>query len=293
MTFNRNSLLHKRTLAWRLFKRHHTHFNDIFWSHKTAKAHVYSCTRDYSRDDATGHLFQFASGNRRVPDTLGKWADAYSAFDQWMQMASIMAIVGYLETYIAQVSTAALESCPSYIFGGGGYIDGAIFLKSNPKYDMYRYTEPLVRGDWQARASAYKALFGTCPYIEFISQLEQLRKLRNDTGHCFGRDIESMSFAPRWLVQRLPRITDNAIQGHMKIIEDVAMAIEVHLAPSVGQYEIIKVLHKWLPTVPSPRPGIKLLAKSFSCHINDLTGNAYGKGPAVELIKYYLNLQSS
>jgi len=287
MSFNRYRLFCKRTLAWRLFKRHHTHFNEIFWSHKTAKAHAYASTRPHDRADATDVLFRFAAGNRRVPDTLGKWADAYYAFDQWTQMASIIAIVGYLETYIAQVSTAAVESCPSFIFGGGPKVDGAIYLKKNPKYGLYDRVEPLVRGDWQARISAYRRLFGDCPIDAYVAPLEQLRKLRNDTGHCFGRDIGSMNFAPTWLVQRLPTISDADIQAHLKIIEDVAKAIEVHLAPIVGQYEVIKVLHCWLPGIGKPRPSVKTLAKAFSVHISTLTGNAYGKGPAIDLIKYY------
>lgn len=287
MSFNRYRLFNKRTLAWRLFKRHHTHFNDIFWAHKAAKAHAYASTRAYKREDSTDILFAFASGNPRVPNTLGSWADAYSAFDQWTQMASVIAIVGYLETYIAQVSTAALESCPSLIFGGGPKIDGAIYLKNNPKYDLYNYVEPLVRGDWQARISAYNRLFGTCPIEAFLTPLERLRKLRNDTGHSFGRDIGSMNFAPTWLVQNLPKIGDADFQGYLKTVESVASAIEGHLAPIVGQYELIKVFHRWLPTAGAPRPSEKTLAKAFSVHINALTGNPYGKGPAIHLIRYY------
>jgi hypothetical protein len=290
MPFSRYGLFHQHTLAWRLFKRHHTHFNDIFWSHKTAKVHAYSSTKSYAREDLTGSLFRLAVNNRRVPNTLGNWADAYSAFDQWTQMASIIAIAGYLETYIAQVSTAALESRPSLLFGGGPKVDGVVYLKTNDKYDLYKYTEPLVRGDWQARISAYARLFEHCPFEASIGSLEQLRKLRNDTGHSFGRDIESMSFAPTWLVQKLPSIKDEHIQKYLKTVDAVASVIESHLAPVVGQYEIIKVFHRWRLTPNAPLGDAKCLAKAFSLHINKLTGNPYGTIPAIELIKYYSSL---
>lgn len=290
MAFSRQGLFHHHTLAWRLFKRHHTHFNEIFWAHKTAKAHAYTSTASYAREDLTGALFKLAVNNRRVPETLGGWADAYSAFDQWTQMASIIAIVGYLETYIAQVSTAALESCPSLLFGGGPVVDGAVYLKTNPKYDLYNHTEPLVRGDWQARVSAYKRLFEHCPFDASIGSLERLRKLRNDTGHSFGRDIESMSFAPTWLVQKLPNIEDKDVQKYLSTIDAVASAVEAHLAPVVGQYEVIKVFHRWRLSPNAPRGDNKGLAKSFSAHINTLTGNSYGTAPAIGLIKYYDSL---
>ena len=290
MAFNRDGLFYQHTLAWRLFRRHHTHFNEIFWSHKTAKDHAYASTAPHKREDSTSAVFKLAVNNRRVPDTLGAWADAYSAFDEWTQMASIIAIVGYLETYIAQVSTAALESCPSLLFGGGPRVDGAIYLKTNPKYDLYGYVEPLVRGDWQARTSAFRRLFASCPFEAHVGSLEQLRKLRNDTGHSFGRDIESMSFAPTWLLQKLPRIKDRNVQKYLKTIEEVASAIESQLSPIVGQYEIIKVFHRWHLTPGTPRGDTKGLAKAFSVHISDLTGNSYGKDRGVGLIKYYNGL---
>lgn len=291
MIFKRYKLFYGRTLAWRLFKRHHTHFNDILWAHKMAMAHAYASTRPFSRTDRSDVLFEYATGNRRAAATLGEWADHYSDFDRWTQMASIVAISGYLETYIAQIGVAALESCPSLIFGGGPKLEGAILLKNNPKYDLYPYTEPLVRGDWQARISAYKRLFGMCPFEGAVGDLERLRNLRNDAGHSFGRDIESMKFAAKWLVQPIPRISEEDLQRHLGLVEVVATAIEEHLASSyVGQYEIIKLFHRWVTSVPPPRAGVKTRAKAFSVHVASLTSNPYGIGPGVDLIKYYDSL---
>jgi hypothetical protein len=291
MAFNRFSLFTGSTLAWRLFKRHHTHFNDMYWAHQTARVHTYSSTRSFTRADLAQALFPDAATNRRMASTLGEWADSYADFDRWTQMASIMALTGYLETYIAQTATSALESSPSLIFGGGPPVDGAAFLKKNPKYDLYSYVEPLIRGDWQARISAYSRYFGPCPFTAHLSELERLRKLRNDTGHSFGRDIESMRFAASSLVAPLPHIKIKDIQTYLGVVEAVAKSIEAHVAkPYIGQYEIIKVLHRWLPTAKTPGIAMKVLGTNFSRHVKNLTLARYGKQAAIDLIHYYNSL---
>jgi len=207
-------------------------------------------------------------------------------------MAAVVAIAGYLETFIAQIATAALESDPSHVFGGGPRIDGSVYLKHNPKYDLYSHVEPLVRGDWQSRSAAYTRLFGSCPYSNptTISDLERLRTLRNDAGHSFGRDINSMSFAPAWLVQKLPNIAEKHLTALLAVAEDVAWKIESQLATMVGQYEVVKVFHRWRPTSKNLSASPRVLAKEFSVHFNALTGTPYGKNPAIGLISYYESL---
>lgn len=290
MSFDRMKPVYEKSLAWRLFKRYHTHFNDIFWAHKLASEHVYSRTRPFMRSDPSSVLFTVV-GKTRIPPTLGGWADSYSGFDQWTQMASVMAICGYLETYIAQISTAALESSPALILGGGVNIDGAAFLKNNPSYDLYSYVEPLVRGDWQSRISAYRRLFGNCPFEASMPDLERLRKLRNDTGHSFGRDIKSMKFSASSLVQRLPKISNRDIQGYMGVAEGVANLIDLHLFPTyVGSYEAMKIFHNWLPTQINLIGKHKLLAREFSIYFNEMTMSPHGKARAIGMMRYFDSL---
>ena len=144
-----------------------------------------------------------------------------------------------------------------------------------------------MRGDWQARISAYKKLFHTCPFQSYLGQLEELRKRRNSAGHSFGRDIESMRFAEFSLVRRLPNILDVDRQKYLACIENVADLVEEHLAAYVGQYEVIKLFHRWLPGSGLSNASKKQIASAFSVYVNGLTGNAYGKAPGLELIKYY------
>ncbi|ALU88244.1 hypothetical protein Hrubri_1028 [Herbaspirillum rubrisubalbicans M1] len=244
MGFDRGIPFFGKTLAWRLFKRHHTHFNVGYWANEAAVRYAFSSTKPFTRDDQSTKLFSLSNNPRRLPKTLGEWADGFSDFNQWTQLASVIAISGYLETYIAQVSTAALESRPALIFGGSFEVDGAALLKAGNKHDFYDHVESLVRGDWQSRISGYTKLFGSCPFEAEIANLERLRKLRNDAGHTFGRDIKSMRFAESSIVQSLPRIKTQQIQEFLKLAESVASTIEQDVGLKyVGAYESIRLFH--------------------------------------------------
>ncbi|WP_186083898.1 hypothetical protein [Burkholderia gladioli] len=288
MTFNRQVPFFERTLSWRLFKRHHTHFNHIFWANRAASKFAYASTRPFQRGDQASVLFSLLNEPQRLATTLGEWADNYAGFNKWTQMAAVIAICGYLETYLAQVATAALESRPALVFGGTIQIDGAILLKANNKYDFYVHTEPLVRGDWQARISAYTRLFGPCPFSGQLSRLERLRSLRNDAGHSFGRDISVMKFSESSLVQPLPNIGDNDIQSYLELAESVATATESHLGPTyVGSYEVIRLFHAWRTSLGSMPRTRRELARHFSEYFNTVTGNPYGRSRGEDLIRYY------
>lgn len=290
MSFNRNTLFYHKSLAFRLFKRHHTHFNDIYWAHKTTYAHTFSGTSAYKVSNPASDMFPKEKGSSRGERELGEWGRWYSDFDSWSRMASVVAIAGYLETYIAQIATAALESSPSLVFGGGPKVDGAQFLKHNKKYDLYSHTESLTRGDWQSRISAYKKFFGSCPFEHRIKDLEKLRKLRNNAGHSFGRDIKSMKFAGDWQVKKLTKIEDKKIELFLELVETVAESIEEQIAEKyVGQYELVRAYHNWIKTVKNPlNNGKTPLHKKFSSHIYDMTSSSYPA--AKQLIKYYNDL---
>jgi len=290
MPFERYKLIEERSLAYRLFKRHHTHFNDIYWSHKVSSGHAFSSTRQIKPTDTVKSHFNPQNIEIRDGRTLKDWSKWYSGFDDWTRMAAIIGIAGYLETYIAQISASAFESSPSLIFGGGPKIDGATFLKHNSTYDLFSYTESLTKGDWQSRISSYKKYFGSCSFENRISDLEKLRTLRNDAGHSFGRDIKLMKFAQSWEVKSLPKITDKKMALFLELVQTVAFEIDKQVAETyIGQYEVIKLYHIWLLSNNNIRTrGRKVVVKEFKKHFYNVTSSIYGDG--FDLYDYYKKL---
>ncbi|CAM5392604.1 hypothetical protein [Alcaligenes faecalis] len=288
MSFDRNIPFLSKTLAWRLFKRHHTHFNHSYWAYRAAARYAFTSTKSHSSEEQANVLFDLSSNPTRLADTLGTWAKNFSNFNEWTQLASVIAICGYLETYIAQIATAALESRPALIFGGTDQVDGTTLLKAGNKYDFYDHVEPLIRGDWQSRISAYARLFGSCPFEHELTRLEQVRNLRNNAGHTFGRDIKSMRFVESSLVQPLPKASEKKIQGFLGLADSVASKIEKHLGRTfVGSYEVIRLFHIWRGSIGGGSPLSQGMSKNFSQYFNSVTGNPYGRDDFIKLSKYY------
>ena len=161
-------------------------------------------------------------------------------------------------------------------------------LKAGNKYDFYSHAEPIVRGDWQSRISAYSRLFGACPFAAEVSRLERLRGLRNDAGHSFGRDIKFMRFSESSLVQPLPRISDEDIQRFLELANTVAAATEGHLGPAyVGSYEVVRLYHSWRTSLAPPNAGHRTRARLFSQYFNSVTDSPYGRDRFGQLVQYY------
>ena len=113
-----------------------------------------------------------------------------------------------------------------------------------------------------------------------------MRKLRNNAGHSFGRDISSLQFAERSLVTRLPPIPDERIIAFLSVTDKVANAVERHLSQYIGCYEIIRAYHFWKQE-KKPRGSRGEIGKLFSTYTNEITGSPVGKNAAVTLIDFY------
>jgi hypothetical protein len=279
----------ERTAAIRLFKRHHTHFNATFWSYAAARHHAYAATKASVPADPASSIFPYAANNRRLNVDLGVWAENFEDFDRWSRHASVLAIAGYLEMFLAQICSAALESCPAIIFGGAREVDGLALLKARASYGFFSHVEPIVRGEWGARVSAYKRLFGACPFESRVSELERLRRVRNNAGHCFGRDIERLQRAESAIVERLERISDDRLVKFLVLAEEVATVVERQLGPAfVGAYELLRLYHTSRARIHAG-VGRRERADVFSKIVNDTIGSPCGKDYGEALIAAYEN----
>lgn len=288
MAFDRWQPFPHRTVAYTLFKRHHTHLNSIFWAYSAAKCHAFNATRCAGKDDAVETVFVYAKNNKRLNVTLGKWAEDFNAFDSWTRYAAILAVAGYLETFLSNICGAALESCPAITFGGGREIDGIALLKNRPGYCFADKIEPIVRGVWTSRVNAYKKLFTTCPFEQHISQLEQLRLLRNNAGHCFGRDISMMTRPDTAQVVKLTKLTDARLIKFLNLAEVIAIDVEAQLGCGyVGNYEIFRFYHEAHSDINRLNTGVRNQADAFSTKICNLVGCPCGKDYATKIIKWY------
>src|ERR1700733_12322588 len=288
--FDRWSPALGKTWAFRLFERHHTEINNLYWSHAAALCKAFSSCRGKSPSDPCGSVFHLKPADvRRLPGTLKDWADKYDSFDNWSRLSSLVAATGYLEVYIKTAVRLSLESDPGVMVGCSRKIDGAQPLKKRPHYMFKDEAAACVKGDWQGRISAYKRLFGSCPLtIESnIADLEFVRRTRNGVAHAFGRGIDDYDSLAQAKPRGLTILKEKRFTKILGLIEDIAKAVENHLAKAhIGDYESVYFFHHWL----NSNPFVQKTDKALRIEFVKLHNNTDGKPYCAELRSYYSGL---
>lgn len=131
----------------------------------------------------------FKTRNKEL--TVRNWSDDFNMSDNWARLNFLMSICSYFETFLASVITESIESDPGLIFGCHHDIDGILLLKKNHKISKEETESRVInctKGDWNSRLANFRTLYGHIPTSiqQNVSQLEKIRKLRNEVGHAFG-----------------------------------------------------------------------------------------------------------
>src|SRR5215212_2698552 len=100
MKFDRWSPTMKKTFAFRVFKRHHDELNSHYWCHHAAFRAAFSKTVGKSPTDLAKTVFPVPFANRFQGLTLQEWETGNKNQDNWVRLASVIAIAGYLEVFI-------------------------------------------------------------------------------------------------------------------------------------------------------------------------------------------------
>jgi len=286
MKFERSKPTQKWSWAYRYFETQHTELNSLYWAHQGALRHAFAATRHCSPDDKATTLFAAPLAQRRQGISLKTWGTDYNHFDDWARLGLLVAATSSLEVYLRTIADAALQSCPALLVGGQHEIDGVRLLKRVPKYGYAEHASQCAKGTWDQRMTCYERLFGTVPAAVNArhAELEQLRRLRNAVGHAFGRDPNASTLAvPK--IPPLRHLKEQQFLNYLSLVEDVAAAVDQHLASSfVGAYETIVFYHRWDKDY-SPRCKKEAVAfvELLATNTEWAVGNEYADG----LIKYY------
>jgi hypothetical protein len=203
-------------------------------------------------DKASKHFIlpRSASFNvNREMETLKGWSDGYNAFEEWALQHSIMALASNFETYLDSIVTLALRSDPGLLIGVPKAVDGVLSLKQGTlqSIDYQSYIMSITKGTWSSRLSAFERLFGSVPHIlaTNVKALEKIRKIRNDIGHAFGRDLEmSRGYSTKNLLE-LNKILPKKVEEYQKLIWDSVSAIDdLLLKEHIGNFQFLWFYHE-------------------------------------------------
>ncbi|MDB5334956.1 MAG: hypothetical protein JWN70_575 [Planctomycetaceae bacterium] len=248
MHFDRWTIARSPSLAYRLFKEHHTQLNDLYFSHIAAFRGAFASTKTQSKADSVHTVFPDDKNERHREITLETWAKHYNEFDNWIRLSAVVAITGFLEVFIQSAVEAACQSCPGILIGGNKEIDGVTLLKKRPKYAFLPQSMSCVKGTWDQRMDSYEQLFGECPkYVkDNLAALDEMRRLRNAVGHTFGRSNDPPRIGRDVKIEPFRSVKGDKLKSYLDLAMKSAKAIDAHLTGGfIGCYETIAMYHFW------------------------------------------------
>ena len=288
MPFDRWQCAWPRTWPYAIFKKHHTELNDLYWSHAAAATHATAAASVANATDALATVMKVSTANaRRVNFSVEKWRSQFKESENWTRLNALMALSGYLETYLHAVAILALTSDPGVLLSSPRAVDGLSLVKRGTLPDLSPHIIGLTKGAWSDRIKNYEALFVSVPAVlsTNVGELDAMRKLRNGVGHSFGRMIHE--YRSPLLFKPLPvqRLSEERLQRWLGVVDDCVNAIEEHLRSThVGAIEALLHYHAWDKKFHA---GHMPEERAFRARFPDAQGNPPSAAYFRRLIAYY------
>ncbi|HEY1012629.1 MAG TPA: hypothetical protein VGE07_07990 [Herpetosiphonaceae bacterium] len=290
MIFDRLKPWRNQTWNYLLFKKHHTELNDLYWSFAPTVSSVHDQIDNAPPTQSPVITFNYSGEVRRIASDPNTWRKMFSDFENWVRLSALISISGYFEIFFQKAIALALESDPGIQYGKSRLVDGFSYRKYNDKYSFHEAGENCAKGEWNRRISIYKKLFHHIPSsIEnHISDLEQIRIMRNGVGHAFGRNMKDYLESVHISSKPMMSLSETDLQKWLGIIDQIALDIDTHLGMNhIGEYETLYFYHNWR-TTPQARAST---VANFSKHLRSSTNhNGAGREFCRGLITYYDSL---
>jgi len=224
-------------------------------------------------------------------ESLTDWSQAYSDFENWINLNALVAISSNLETYLATVIPLALASDVGTLYGTPRRIDGVQILKHGHAnaFDFKEQVLACTRGDWSSRLAAYERYFGRSPkfFSSNISSLERIRTIRNNVAHAFGRDIDASRGQQEVKTLPIEKLTRHGFLKLQKTVWKLTKSIDVHLHQfHIGEYQALLFYHHLYPNLRKDlHPSMRAI--QFKKKLGAFGATAPGKEYCKGLVQYY------
>ena len=291
--FQRWGHVQHHTWPFQVYKLYNEELSRFIWAEEAAAKFTHSRLGKEGADDNDPPTKFFSLPANRISSmkTIKGWASVFNETHNWMRLNCIMAISSNMETYLGSVVSLAIESNPGVLLGTKGPIDGVKLLKegSLDKEVYAKHLEACTKGEWSKRVAAFEKLFGIAPesYKNGISTLERMRRMRNNLGHAFGRDIDAskdFSFNKKRPADRitLPTLVKYLEQAYNIVLDIDDFLLENH----IGEFQSIFAYHQHRDEFVGGVIDRALKLKQFYGAHDQSVGKTFCRG----LVSYYEGL---
>ena len=290
---NRWTPLYNHSWCYRVIKEYDNELNCMLSSNLYSSGYTYSHLK---KDGAVWNssAIDYMNGISNQKITIQQWSDAFNMFQNWMRLSFLLSICSYFENYMASIIKECIESDPGIVFGLSHSIDGILLKKKKISIKKEVIEQKIMlctKGDWNSRIAQLKILFGTLPesLSGSISDLENIRKIRNEMGHAFGRDIERSQNYESFKASPMGKLSTKRFNKYRKLIMKIVQELDLFfMEKHIGAFEPILHYHKIYDNVKILGKGEKMieLKKSLGGQVNTLISKDQCRG----IIKYYESL---
>lgn len=293
----------KRSISYRLFSKHFTELNRMYWANIPAANTIKKRASEFSQEGNDNMLDFFIvndEDDRKVEKNFENWKKQFSDFLNFTRLSMVLSVNSCFEIYLRCIVSISVESKPGVILGDANTIDGAVLLKRKKEYSAFnektypfhREVLSITKGDWISRAAAYNGLFHSIPesFESNVEDLNKLRKLRNDIAHYFAREKGKYGAPITFTAEESARVSHERLLKFFALIYEVATGIDEHLYKDfIGSYEMLKYYLKYKTTVVDGM-GVGNQAKWLQKHVGRSSGETVGTDYYKTLLQYFNGL---
>lgn len=240
----------KTTWAYQIFKKYDMQITKNIWAFEPIPAFVYSSLKKNGAkwEDLPSVHLNFQNGKFLNYDNLKEWSNSFNDFTNWAFLNTLMAISSNFETFLDNVIRLAILSDPGVIIGSSKSIDGMVLLKqkANRNFDLKTVVTNCVKGDWNSRWLSIHKLFPSAPdtISKSITDLEYLRKARNDIGHSYGRNLEETRQITKKEILTPRNVGIQRVNKIQKIVRKIAKELDSYLLKNhIGEFQFVNLYH--------------------------------------------------
>lgn len=196
---------------------------------------------------AASQYIHVGKGNAKL--TIKDWHRSYTLFNNWTYLNAIMALSSSFEAYLTAIITMAIDSDPGMIINAPKSVDGIAQLKFGEEFKKELVESKIIdctKGEWSARTSAIKSLFGHIPAVlsDSIADLDKLRALRNKVGHAFGRDIDRAKDYMPFRIDPMVKLDWTRFRKYQSLILRCSSQLDIQLQNEhIGLFHYLRFYH--------------------------------------------------
>lgn len=281
--------------AYRIFRKSNDELMSMRMAYTSASCFTYKQLKKCGANwDKKACEYLYTNDNKSL--TIKEWSNALNSCQNWIRLNQLMALNSCFESYLSAIIKLAIESDPGILIEAPHAVDGIRNLKYDIQLDNID-VDTIVRdctsGEWGHRNTNLKKIFMTIPelFLQHEKELEEIRKLRNNLGHAFGRDIDITHSFDLYKLPQMDKLSSGRFKKYQELVLKLVKEMDYQVMKKhIGNFQPLYYCHsirEEIASLPTLKSKAELLKRRLYEHANEYP---YAISLCEWVVSYYENL---